>query len=238
MLTVRPVTADLRVEVDGDPHPLPVEIEAEVDRIWEAERALSPQLFDGPLFSISVADGDQIRGTMTGYRRFVAQRRRPALAAQLAVRPLGVTGLHRCRDGVVFCRRAGDVEMDAERWELSASGSVDGRLRTSDGAIDLAAQILEELAQETGVEAAAIPAPPTPFACVDDDQSLVTDIGMLIVSDLAEADILARFDRRETREYEAVAVVPQRRLEAFAAEIDLAPVSRALLRAAEPLLAA
>jgi hypothetical protein len=229
MLTVREVDATVRVEIVAHEKALEPAVQHDVEQVWQAERSKASHLFDGPLFSILAMERRHILGWITSYRYLVAQRRDPRLRSALNIRPLGVTGILRCPEGIVFAQRALAVELDAGRWELAPSGSVDGAFRSGDGAIDVRVQLLDELADEIGLDPGMIDQMPQPFALVEDSESGVADLGLFMQTAADAGAIAHAFAARPTREYQRQQVVRPSALGKFVGEVDLAPVSRALL---------
>jgi hypothetical protein len=229
MLTAHRVDAALRVEVVAHDKVLEPAVQGAVDDVWQAETAKAPHLFDGPLFSIVAIEPDRILGRITSYRYLVGQRRDPRLRSALDVRPLGVTGILSCPDGIVFAQRALAVELDAGRWELAPSGSVDGAFRADDGAVDVRLQLLDELTDEIGLDAGLVSPSPQPFALVEDGETGITDLGLLMHTAADASSIGHAFAARPTREYQRHQVVRRAALGGFVTEVDLAPASRALL---------
>jgi hypothetical protein len=229
MLTIAAIDGAIRVEIVPSEVALSPTTRMAVENVWSAERAKAPYLFDGPLFSIVAIEPGRILGRLTSYRYLVAQQRDPSLRPELDIRPLGVTGILTCRDGIVFGQRAFTVALDPGRWELAPSGSVDGAFRAEDGTVDVRAQLLCELAEEIGIEAGSVIEPPQPFALAADGENGVTDLGLLIRTGVGADAIERAFAVRPTREYRRQQVVARTALDRFAEEVDLAPLSRALL---------
>lgn len=237
-MTIPQVTAlsgPLTVRIEAAPPPPAPEVLARVAAIWRAEKAKrGDALFDGRLFSVSRLAPPLITGWLAPYSWYVAGRHDPALRTVLGVRPLGVTGVMICDEGIVFGRRASTVATDPDLWELAPSGGVDGEFLTPDGGIDLAAQILNELTEETGLPAAVVTPPPRPVALVEDGSSLVTDVGLLLRLGCGAAAVRAAFATKASREYTELAVVAPDALDSFmaAAGDGLGPVSRGLIESA------
>lgn len=238
VLKIRTVQPELKVRLAASPPTVTPDALARVEKIWQAEKARrGDALFNGPLFSIDCLSADQIIGWLAEYSWFLAQRRDPSLYPLLKVRPLGVTGVLRCADGIIFGRR-GHVEMDAGLWELVPSGGVDGSTVDSTGQIDLGAHLLIEMTEETGISATAVSAPPLAFAMVEDRSSRVTDIGLVLQTKLSASQVNERFAALENREYVELKVVPATRISQFLDDCGttLAEVSRALLHEIMPVL--
>jgi len=208
-----------RIRVAPAPPIAPELAEAVADE-WRQARAERPALFDGPLFSVLSWDGAELVGAFMGYRHFVAQRRLPELRASLRIRPLAVSGLLECADGIVFGRR-GDTTQDAGLWELVPSGGIDA---APEGIVDPAAHLRREAAEELGLHDLAVD---PPFAAVEDEGSGVLDIAMVARSPLDAAAILAA---PRSAEYGELAVIAPAAVPDFVARRAVAAVSLALLR--------
>lgn len=239
MIVTRAVAADLKVRLSAaPPAPSPTALER-VSAIWESERAKGGEaLFNGNLFSIDEMGATEITGWLAEYRWFLAQRRDPTLRPELRVNPLAVTGILCCTEGVVFGRRAQDVEMDAGLWELVPSGGIDGSFISPSGEIDLQGHLLAELREEIGILPKEISRPPTPIAEIEDRTSHVTDIGLILEASLSAQQITDRFSQLENREYLETKVVPFDELSQYVKgrSDTLATVSRALIAEAGPTL--
>src|SRR6185295_13703559 len=126
-------------------------VDVEVETLWQAERQRR-DVFNGRILSAVEITPNRLLGRVVEYRRFVAQQANPALFDVLRVRPVGVSGVLHCADGLVFGRRAAGLTQGAGLWELVPSGSLDVPPGARQGAqIDYRAQILAELSQEIGI---------------------------------------------------------------------------------------
>jgi hypothetical protein len=219
----------VRVEFSHPAPIVPPAVAAKIDKIWQAEIARSRPPFNGSLFSVVSHEPRLISGWRAEYKSFVAQRREPSLFDVLKVRPLAVTGLLLCPDGVIFGKRSSNVEQDKKLWELVPSGGVDGSLLRPDGSIDLGSQLLMELTEETGIEHEQIAGQPKPFVLVEDKMSHVLDAGVMLRTDLSGQNIAETFSRLASHEYTELQVIAVERLRHFAKTKGLAAVSAALL---------
>jgi hypothetical protein len=205
-----------------------------VSAIWEAEIAATGKSpVNGPLISIASFTSQGLVGWIGEYRWFVAQRRQPSLFDTLRIRPLAVSGVLSCSDGVVFGRRASGVEMEGGLWELVPSGGVPAPARG--GSVDLAGQLLAELEEEISIGRTAISAVPRAFVLVEDDESHVIDVGHTMRTLKSGAEIIAAFASRSTKEeYSELQVVAADRLDDYRRMRGptLSAVSHALLDAA------
>jgi hypothetical protein len=145
------------------PEPGPVlapSLEQEVNEIWEAERACpGVALFNGALFSVEEFSTPTIAGRFVEFRRYLAQERRPELFSELRIQPLSVTGLLQNAEGLFFGYRSSAVALEPDCWELIPSGGVDRTTLTETGQIHPAGQVLTELQEEVGINAAAVASP-------------------------------------------------------------------------------
>jgi hypothetical protein len=233
MIETRTISGALRVRVTRLAPALPASLEARVAALWEEEVGRrGDDLFDGSILSVVHAGSDLVEGEITDYRRLIAQRADPDLRARLAVRPLAVSGLLRCAEGVVFAKRSPRVTEAGGRWELAPSGGLDAAGLVPDEPVEPQAQILTELSEELGVPASSVE-PPTPFCLVDDHDTGIVDIGIeLRAPTLRAGDLVDHHRRAGSDEYDEVTAVLDADLAPFvAAHPDLIPVSVALLAA-------
>lgn len=231
MLKVTAFSSSAIVQLDEAPLALPADSDAEVDRLWQAAQLRAGgTLFNGRMFSATEVTPDRVRGRLAEYRCWLAQRARPALFARLQVRPVAVSGLLECADGILFGRRAGSLTQDAERWELCPSGALEvGEVRAG-AEVDYRAQVLTELREEIGIGADQVTAI-TPFCLVHDAHSHVWDIGIALSTALTTEEILSLHRTTASDEYSELRVVPRATLAAFVAHqgTDLVAVSAALI---------
>jgi hypothetical protein len=232
MLNVHLLQSEPRVTLGAAAPTIGPDIEARVDEIWQREKELrSHDLHNGRLFSVDYCDAKTIVGWLSEYRYFLAQRREPSLHAALRIKPLAVTGILSCSDGVLFGRRSGRSEMDAGCWELVPSGGVDDAAVGSAGQVSLERCILIELEEETGIGASELSAHPRAVALVENPQSHVTDVGIMLATGSSAAQIQHRFAALENREYSELEIVAPADVRAFRRNRadSLGAVSAALL---------
>jgi hypothetical protein len=234
MLNVHLLQSEPRVTLAAKAPTVSADIEARVDEIWQHEKKLRfPDLHNGRLFSIDYCDAETIVGWMSEYRYFLAQRREPSLHAALKIKPLAVTGILSCPDGVLFGRRSARSEMDAGCWELVPSGGVDDAAVGPVGQVSLERCILTELEEETGIGASELSARSRAVALVEDPQSHVTDVGLMLATTSSAAQIQRRFAALGNREYSELEIVAPAQLRPFRRDRagSLGAVSAALLDA-------
>ena len=196
------------VTLQGAEVKLPASVEAEVECIWQAEqKRRGKALFNGRILSALEVTPQTISGRAVEYRHLIAQRARPELYNVLQVRPVAVSGLFECAEGIVFGRRADTMTQDAGLWELVPSGGIDVSKVAYGEEVDYRAKILTELNEEIGLSSDFV-SNVSPFCLVDDLDSHVLDIGIAIASPLS-ADAVLRIHRAAaSKEYEELRVVP------------------------------
>ena len=211
-------------------------MDAEIDCLWEAAQHRiaaggAGPLFNGRVFSADTIAAAHIGGHMTEFRRIVAQMDRPALFEALGVRPLAVCGVLRCDGGVVVGRRHQGAIYQAGMWQLPPAGSVDASALCPDGSLDLAGQLLKEMHEELGIDAAQADTP-RPLCLVEHSGSHVSDLGMAVTTGLDAAGLLALHRACGNDEYDPLLVVAEADLEAFIANAgdDLVPSAHEFLR--------
>ncbi|ABA03914.1 NUDIX hydrolase [Nitrobacter winogradskyi Nb-255] len=232
MLNVRLLQSEPRVTLGAAAPHIDPDIEARVDEIWQREKELrSQEIYNGRLFSVDYCDARTIVGWISEYRYFLAQRREPSLHAALKIKPLAVTGTLSCPDGILFGRRSDRSEMDAGCWELVPSGGVEDTAVGSAGQVSLERCILIELEEETGIRASDLSAPSRAVALVEDPQSHVTDVGIMLATACSAAQIQRRFAALENREYSELEIIAFAEVQAFRRDRarSLSAVSAAVL---------
>jgi hypothetical protein len=213
------------------PCEMPASLEAEVERLWGIEQLKRSQpLTNGSILSAVSISPHKILGRIAQYKQYIAQRARPELFDVLGIRPVAVSGVMECEDGLVFGRRADNVTQDAGLWELVPSGGIDVNGVTSAQEIDFLSQVLRELHEEIGVGDGAV-ARMTPFCLVDDLVSHVVDIGIAILCPLSLA-ALRRAQREASDEYEEICAIPVEGIDTFIRSTapELVPTSVTLAR--------
>ena len=198
-------------------------IEARVRACWSEARANAPRLFDDPLLSLVDHDPSRLTACVSSYRYLVAQRRDPSLRGALSLRPLAVTGVLRCADGLVLARRAAHVTTDPGLWEPAPSGGLDRD--------DPVGQLLEELREELGLAPDDV-GPPRAVVLMETPRDATFDIVYELVTPRAGAEVRAAWTSSGSDEYADVAVLPPGDLRAFVGReaARLASVTLPLLR--------
>ncbi len=206
---------------------LPPALEAQVAAIWRDERRARPRLFNGTVFSADRVTAAGIEGHWTEYRRALAQLRAPALFDTLRIRALAVTGLLQCADGIVLARREAGSVYQPGTWQSPPAGSVERRPGTRGGshggAVDLAAQILEECEEELGLPAHDLAVLRAVLA-IEHPGSHIVDVGMTLRTAQHFAAVEAAWRVGGNREYDQLALLTP-------PGPELLPTTRALIAA-------
>jgi hypothetical protein len=224
MFSVTPLGPAITIEILA-PFRAPEALERRIDEIWAAERERrAGALSNGPVYSLDAAIAGRLRIRRAEYRHVIAQRCAPELVdLGLRLRPLAVTGVLFCTDGVALGRRGGQVAADASLWEPAPAGGLSQP--------DPARQIFEELREEVGLEQAQIDACDI-CGLVEDHRSGVVDIVFRLIASVRTEEIQAAHGTRATNEYSELAVVPRAEISNF-----LAANENSLLPALRPMLA-
>ena len=217
---LEPLSPSFHIVAAPAPAALPPELELEVEAVWRAAvEASGRRLFNGVLFSLIEHTPERAVAEPTEYRRYTALRLQPQLAARgLRLRPMGVTGLTRCRDGVVMGRRADRLELGG-LWEPAPAGTLDRP--------DPAALFLDELREELGVDAHEVTLNRPAF--LYEDASGVIDVIHAIELDLDGPALLARHHERGSDEYPEIDVIPWDTFLASGERTDFTELARALV---------
>lgn len=192
------------MEIVGDLVTTP-ELDSEISRLWTEAARERPHLFDGPVLSVIEMAENRLKLARASYRHLLAARRSPAVALSLKLRPLAVTGVLSCPQGLVFGCRGSDVTQASHCWELAPSGGVPPPSQGSSP--DIAGQILEELEQEVGLKASDVTVLP-PAGLIESSESGVIDIVVPLITPLSADRIIERHRERASNEYAALRICP------------------------------
>jgi hypothetical protein len=217
--------------VDQKPH-VPGPIQTEIARLWEEEqRRRSMPLVNGAILSALSVSPSVIVGRIAEYREYLAQKAHPQLYRVLRVRPVAVSGILQCPEGLVFGRRGADVTDATASWELVPSGGIDMSGRTSEFCADYIAQLAAELREEIGISIESCRAL-EPICAVEDETTHVLDIGIAMTTDLTLDRLREAHRTAESHEYKELLAVRLTEFDDFAAACGekLLPVSAELVR--------
>jgi hypothetical protein len=212
------------------------DVSAVVEKLWsEAQSERSGALYNGLIFNVTDFAWPLIRGHFIDYKIFIAAQRRPDLFSKQRVRPLGVTGVSRCGDGIILGRRSDLVTQDRGLWELVPSGGLDVSSREVDGSINITGQFVQEFNEETGLLSEMI-SEIRPSHVVEDMSTHVFDIIATLDLNASSEDTERLLSRTRTDEYQEFKVLKPHDIAAFleARPDQIAPLSRYLICDLEP----
>ncbi|WP_374385326.1 UDP-2,4-diacetamido-2,4,6-trideoxy-beta-L-altropyranose hydrolase [Dongia sp.] len=211
---------------------IPEEIEQTATTIWQGEsERRGGDLFNGEIVSVTSINGSKISGRRAEYRWLLAQSRDPSVFQWSQVRPLAVTGLLLCREGIVIGLRSRSVYQFPGLWELAPSGSVDLSTYDQSGAINLQKQLMQELREEIGIEESSVTAV-RPLAIASDAHSNVFDVCFKVETDLSWSEIQAISASKASDEYDSLSLLSLEDVPEFIAKnkASITPLTMALLQ--------
>lgn len=198
MARVYTLSADFAVECGPRPAFDP-DITDAVDALWNRQCQCRPGLFNSAAYSLVECRPDGILLAPVEYKQVLAHQLDGSLREAMGLRPLGITGLTTCEDGLLVGRRGSDVSGDAERWELVPAGSLD---RPSPRDV-----LRAELREEVGLGADSV-ASLSVLGIVEDSRSGVCDIVFDLRLRAGEPEIQRAFDSLPRTEHSVLRVVP------------------------------
>lgn len=192
---------------------LPQPIINKIDKVWECEnKKRNYQLFNGNILSVTQKSPDKITTISVQYKYFLAQLSLPELFNKLQIKPLAVSGLLNCADGIVWGRRNKTMTQDREKWELVPSGGINIEYieepisKTTN--VNYVTQIYNELQEEIGITKDLVLDVNT-FCLVQDHKSHVLDIGVYIKTALNSNEIIKNYIENANQEYTDINIIPQ-----------------------------
>lgn len=233
MLNIQDISSSrFTLKVVGASPELPSGLEKEVEGLWQAEQERrGKEMFNGRIMSASIVSQNGIHGFIAQYRHLIAQQARPELFDALRVRPVAVSGLLICADGIVFGRRSDSLTQDAGFWELVPSGGIDTTNISDTSEVSYLSQVLTELSEETGINSEFVSSA-LPFCLVEDTHSHVLDIGIALETSLSHNEVLLAHRETATKEYDELRILPRSEIDEFITNsaTQIVEVSAALIQ--------
>jgi len=196
------------------------EIKREIDQLWlRHSRESRHEVFDGPVLSVINHSAHEIVVSCLSYRYLIAGRLAPDIRHALRIRPLGVTGVLRCPDGVVLGCRSQHVSYP-DLWECAPSGG----LQTAE---DPKRQLVQELEEETGLTAGHLQHIEVASLLWDSEHEVFDIAYRLQTSARAERIYAAHAGIPEPREYSRLIVIAPSDIPTFLAGLQGRYVSTA-----------
>ena len=172
----------------------PKEVLTKIDDIWAEEKRLrGDRLTNGRIYSLFDHNPNCLVLQEAEYRHVLARRKAPELVGSgMLIRPVAVTGVLLCADGLVLGRRGDQVASDADLWEPAPAGGLNRP--------DPVSVVLEELREELGLDPSIIS---THKVCglVEDSVSGVFDIVFRLQSAASAKDIRTAYETLGSNEY-------------------------------------
>lgn len=201
---------------------------ATVNDLWQsAVRENDRLLFDGPVLSVLSISPEKMIIQRSSYRYYFAQSVQPALFGTCGIRPLACSGILRCQDGLIVARRAKDVFLEPECWELAPSGTMDDAAITTAGQVDIFGFLTREMHEEVGI-APELAKMGKPQGVYEHMVNHGVDIVIDLFVDYTAADVRTQFETRQTQEYDAVEVIAETDILSFAKDHEKQCVSLTL----------
>lgn len=237
----------LRIHIEASARP-PQDTDALAAR-WAALCAANPRFHDGPILAVSALDIttgtfgavrapviDRIDAHVDSYRRLAVQPQ-----VRTGVRLLGVTAIITALDAagdvaLLLARRAHNVRVYPDLWELGPSGGVNvppPTVHTLDAQL-LARAAFDEIEEEIGDAAAAMLGGPdnfVPLAIIRDDMAFSDDV-ILRMRHPAPPSLRAAINT--SWEYAQTQWVPLRELRAWSRTNPCIPPTLAICRILAP----
>jgi hypothetical protein len=197
--------------------PINAAMAARIEDIWTMEKKRAGDaLFNGRIFSLLPHDGSRMTGFFIDYKYWLAARRDRELRRTLNILPLAVSGIIRCKEGLVFGRRHDRVQAPG-LWELLPGGSVDETALRSDEMVDVRAQFITELREEAGIEETQVTAITCRGLLTDPDEPVADIVATLdVTTDAAHLHNLMSLNI--LREHQDLAIVPVHDIDNFLEE--------------------
>jgi len=200
-------SANFQIIIDSIAPTLPEELIDQIENIWIAQQnKKGNKLYNNYIISAVSVTKECIHCCLVEYKFFIAQHTQPNLYKFLKVRPVAVSGLLICDDGVVFGRRNKSTTQDAGLLELVPSGGIEYNQKLDSINVDYIGQILIELNEETGIDRKSI-INIYPYCFIEDELSHVIDIGIAIETNLDKKNINDLYKKKSTDEYDNLQIV-------------------------------
>lgn len=140
---IYPISSNFMIQLESEETKVSETSKGLIEAIWEKKGS---KLHEGLILSAHTYDSKGLKGQFVPYKNYYAQVQDPSLRADLKIVPVSINGITFMQDQLILGRRAPWVAQYPGRYELAPSGGI----RFSEP-IDLKSQLLEELAEETGI---------------------------------------------------------------------------------------
>jgi len=193
------------VGVESSALAVPKGLQSVVEDFWsKAQLASVGKLHNGKILSCLRAGTGEIAAEIREYKQLIAQLGDPNLFVDLKLRPLAVSGILVCPDGLVFGERSIEVTQHPGKWELVPSGGVDPPDTIKSMTFDAGNQILMELKEEIGIDVEQLTDSKVVCAMYNNISNVV-DIGFVLETGLRGAGIASAHRKSGSGEYSQLA---------------------------------
>jgi beta-phosphoglucomutase-like phosphatase (HAD superfamily) len=210
---------ELRIRSEGDAPPLPAEISKIVDTLWDESVSHHPGLFDEKIFSFLKFDSNAIDGHFVPYRRMRAVSSKPALRDQIELKPLAISGVAKCSDGIIIGKRAVSVSSTCGLWEFCPSGGINAEHVSTAGDVDFYSLILSELLDEVGIPKDFVKS----IRISEGYENVFSGLLDLIADmeiDLSSDQVISLHKKNATEEYDEIRVIKEKDIKAFCSSVN------------------
>jgi len=215
MFNVIDLSPNLTVIDTGEELNISSSAQEKIFSIWEQEKQKrGDDLFEGRIFNVTEITRETLTGFYIDYSVSLAQYRDPNLFDDIAVRPLAVSGLVECEQGIVFGLRNQNLTADAGQWELVASGGVDDTVRLDDGTVDVREQFLNELCEEINLPVESV-SKLLPIILLEDSETHVCDIVLETRLSVGADTLFPLFNECGREEYVSIDIIQQHNVKSF-----------------------
>lgn len=231
MLTSRTFLNAPIFRVSGAKKLVSANTETLIDSEWHnIQKESDFKLFNGEIAVLENELPGLIEVRIDEYKRMVSARCNRILMDTLGLRPLAVSGLLICSDGIVFGLRSKNNKESVGMWELVPSGGLDANKLILGKNFDPVDQIYIELAEEIGLGASTIEQSNT-FCLIEETSTGLIDIGIkLLAPNISSSQIFEAHTSYGSNEYEKLAIISPDELIIFISNNVVVPVSIELLR--------
>ncbi len=152
-----PIHNDFQVIVSSMELSAPDHIIKAIETIWQAAiEQPGSKLFDGKILSVTAVSPTALTCSAVPYRFFYAQRQSNIIREALQIKAVAVSGIILHNQSLYLGRRSQFTTQYPGHIELLPSGSINADLVKPSGMVDFRQQLIEELAEEVGINHAFI----------------------------------------------------------------------------------
>lgn len=196
-----------------------------IETIWQHEqKRRNGKLHEGYILSASSFDSKKLIGNFAPYKHFLAEYVDPSLKADLNITPVSMSAITFSGENIIIGKRADWVAEYPMRFELAPSGGINNETLDEEGNVDLKAQLIQELEDETGIPKSGVKKVKF-FALIKDH--LRGSIELVATIELKTITVLS-----STNEYSQLISLPKEEIKGFVElhKENFVPLSLELLK--------